>query len=67
MSAVFDARYPGRCASCDGRINEGDQVTYVDDELVHTECTDDPASPCRPPVLVDPLTGEDSRDAEADR
>jgi hypothetical protein len=34
----FAARYPGRCAACDERIHEGDQVKYADDELLHTVC-----------------------------
>lgn len=39
----FEARYPGSCASedCrygDGRIREGDEVEYHDDELMHLEC-----------------------------
>lgn len=34
----FNARYPGRCASCEERIHEGDLVKYEDDELVHTQC-----------------------------
>lgn len=41
---TFTARWPGRCAACEDRIHEGDQVTYVDDELVHTAC-DGPALP----------------------
>lgn len=34
----FAAKYPGRCAACDERINEGDQITYSDDEAVHANC-----------------------------
>lgn len=34
----FTAKYPGRCAACDERIDEGDRVKYDDDELVHTAC-----------------------------
>lgn len=38
MSA-FQARYEGRCAvACGRRIEVGDEVVYVDDELVHVEC-----------------------------
>lgn len=38
MSA-FQARYVGRCAAaCGQAINVGDEVVYVDDELVHVEC-----------------------------
>lgn len=35
---TFQARYPGRCPSCDERIHEGDSVRYEDDELVHAAC-----------------------------
>ena len=35
---AFEARYPGRCADCDNRIEPGDQATYLDDELVHLAC-----------------------------
>lgn len=36
---TFLARYGGRCAGdCDRRIEPGDEVEYVDDELVHTGC-----------------------------
>lgn len=38
----FSAKYPGQCASedCryDGRIREGDEVEYADDELMHQGC-----------------------------
>ncbi|TDO18157.1 hypothetical protein EV580_1340 [Mycobacterium sp. BK086] len=39
----FEARYAGDCAadSCnygDGRIRPGDDVEYVDEELMHREC-----------------------------
>jgi len=39
----FEAKYPGRCAaeSCnygDARIEVGDEIEYVDDELMHTTC-----------------------------
>ncbi len=40
MAAVFAARFSGRCAAdCGERITEGDAVTYVDEQLVHAECT----------------------------
>lgn len=35
----FPAKFSGRCGNGD-RIEPGDQVEYVDDILVHTECTD---------------------------
>jgi hypothetical protein len=34
----FQAKYPGRCGSCDERIDVGDEVRYDDDELVHDRC-----------------------------
>lgn len=34
----FQARYPGQCANCEGRIHLGDFVEYDDDELVHSRC-----------------------------
>lgn len=38
----FEARYRGKCAACGDRIEEGDEVTYDDDdELIHDECDDD--------------------------
>lgn len=50
MSAVFEARYGGRCATeCGTPIHEGDQVTYADDELIHADCVDRP-EPKQPPV-----------------
>lgn len=42
MAKVFEAMYHGRCAVCDDEINEGDEVTYDDDELVHVECASVP-------------------------
>lgn len=38
----FEAKYPGRCAECDDRIEPGEQVTYSDDELVHVACDREP-------------------------
>lgn len=41
MSALFRARYAGRCAAgCGEPIEAGDDVTFVDDRLVHVECAD---------------------------
>lgn len=37
----FQSRYPGRCGSCDNRINVGDEVCYEEDELVHDTCPDE--------------------------
>jgi hypothetical protein len=39
---TFQARYPGRCAACDERIHEGDDVDYDDDQLVHATCPTPP-------------------------
>lgn len=36
--STFTARYPSRCGVCDGRIREGDDATYVDDEIAHAHC-----------------------------
>lgn len=37
----FTARYPGRCAAeCGESIEPGDDVTFVDDRLVHADCAD---------------------------
>ncbi|MGI6878804.1 hypothetical protein [Microbacterium sp. gxy059] len=47
MSATFRARYDGTCAAdCDQRIDPGDEVTYLDGQLVHVGCEpvdDEPA------------------------
>lgn len=46
MSGEFTARYPGPCAAdCGHRIKPGDQVAYVDAELVHVDCTPRPERP----------------------
>jgi hypothetical protein len=39
----FQARYPGRCTAddCDygdHQIREGDEITYVEDEIMHESC-----------------------------
>lgn len=38
MSAPFTARYAGPCAGCEERIFGGDEVWFVDDQLVHVGC-----------------------------
>jgi len=39
----FPARYGGKCAAdCDRRIFAGDEVEYVDDQLVHVGCVPAP-------------------------
>ena len=37
-SKVFTATFPGRCSECGEQIEVGDDVQYVDDELVHEDC-----------------------------
>lgn len=40
----FPARFPGKCAAeCGERIEPGDVVEYVDDQLVHEGCVPAPA------------------------
>ena len=42
MAKVFLARYSGTpCGSCGDRIEEGDEVCYVDDELCHAQCAEE--------------------------
>lgn len=38
---TFTARYPGQCLMCFDAIEPGDEVTYVDDELMHDLCAPD--------------------------
>lgn len=40
MGSVFEAKYEGRCGhpDCGEKIEIGDQVKYIDDELVHRRC-----------------------------
>jgi hypothetical protein len=45
----FVARYRGECADCGDRIEPGQQVTYVDDELTHADCADGTAPARRDP------------------
>lgn len=44
---TFRARYPGRCGNCDEPIEPGDEVTYVDEDVVHADC-DTPEPTGRP-------------------
>lgn len=38
-SKPFTAQYDGRCAGdCASEILAGDEVSYVDDELMHVDC-----------------------------
>jgi hypothetical protein len=34
----FVAQYPGVCNGCDQKIEPGELVSYVDDELEHVVC-----------------------------
>lgn len=38
MSAVFTALYRSQCVGCDNDVVPGDDVTWVDDQLVHLNC-----------------------------
>ena len=49
MVSTFEARFPGRCGVCDGRIHPGDQATCVEDEIAHATCP-------TPTVLADPCS-----------
>jgi hypothetical protein len=42
---VFEARYHGPCAECADRIEPGDDVVYVADELVHLRCSEQEKRP----------------------
>lgn len=37
-SKVFSAMFPGVCAECGDEIEPGDDVQFVEDELVHEDC-----------------------------
>lgn len=39
MSRTFTARYYGRCACCEDRVEPGDTVAYEDDALVCASCS----------------------------
>jgi len=36
--SAFEAKFGGKCTGCGTRIIPGEQVVYVEDELVHLEC-----------------------------
>ena len=41
MASTFQARYSGPCAAeCGVHIAAGDEVRFVDDELMHAGCAD---------------------------
>lgn len=40
MPHTFTASFPGRCASCNDRIEPGDEIGYVDDEVCCETCVD---------------------------
>ena len=62
MSRPFPARYPGRCASCDERIREGDIIRMTDDGATHDDCTE--AIPVERPEKVCPTCWLTSCDCE---
>lgn len=41
MAHVFTARFPARCGGCDGQVEVGDTVGYVDDEVCCHDCVID--------------------------
>ncbi|MDO4254357.1 MAG: hypothetical protein Q4C81_04305 [Kocuria sp.] len=47
MAQTFAAKYRGPCGSavCDRRVEPGDQVVFVDQQLFHDECALDSALP----------------------
>jgi hypothetical protein len=50
--STFEARYPGTCAAdCGQRIHPGQNVTYVDEQLVHATCADHPPPARREPAV----------------
>lgn len=49
---TFTARYHGTCTSCEGHISPGDQVAWVDDDIVHADCE----SPREPPAPAEVCT-----------
>ncbi|MEX8058595.1 hypothetical protein [Microbacterium sp. 16-032] len=55
---TFTARYAGRCAAdCGEQIAPGDEVEFVDDQLVHDGCTPTPQAERAPrPVCPDCFT-----------
>lgn len=67
MSGQFTAKYHGRCACCEERIEPGDDVGYEDGALVCASCyVGDPAPARRETVcpscwLVHPGSCEDAR------
>jgi hypothetical protein len=47
---TFEAKYAGRCAAGDP-IRPGDEVAYVDEQLVHATCADHPPPARREPAV----------------
>lgn len=58
--STFEAKYPGRCGVCDGRIKPGDQATFVEDEIAHASCPQPTvlAAPCSRCFMVPAANGE---------
>ena len=40
-SRLFLARYDGECTNCFAEIYEGDDIAFVDDQIVCEECWED--------------------------
>lgn len=38
-SKVFEAMFPDSCEECQQDITPGDRVLYLDDDLVHEDCS----------------------------
>lgn len=49
---TFTACYHGACHACGEHVNPGDQVTWVDDEIVHTDCDTPTGRPVPPPAEI---------------
>jgi hypothetical protein len=50
--STFKAKYGGRCAAeCGEQIRPGNDVVYVDDQLVHVGCEERALTPRRPAVV----------------
>lgn len=55
MSAIFAARFSGKCAGCRAGIRVGQMVTYnADDKIVHAETCSDVEIPTDDPTVLKP-------------
>jgi hypothetical protein len=48
MARKFEARYPGRCPSCQHGIEVGDELIMEDEVAVHFDCAGEPTKRIRP-------------------